>query len=141
MGSTKTLKQILTDKSSLSREVTQMANMTAEKWGCKVQFVDLNDICLPSDLLASLAGEAQARREAAAKVIAAKGDFDSAECLSLAADQLNKGGDAALTLKFITEMHNVINPNTKAIVMPMGGINLMSSSTHKKTKKQSAADI
>lgn len=56
-----------------------------DPWGVKVERVEMKDIRLPEQLMRAMAAEAEATREARAKVIAAEGEKKSSHALNHAA--------------------------------------------------------
>ena len=53
--------------------------MATEPWGVKVERVEVKDVRVPEQLQRAMAAEAEAAREARAKVIAAEGSTKLAE--------------------------------------------------------------
>uniref|UniRef100_A0A0L8IG19 Band 7 domain-containing protein n=1 Tax=Octopus bimaculoides TaxID=37653 RepID=A0A0L8IG19_OCTBM len=80
MLGTKNLSEILTD-----REASALDDAT-ENWGIHVERVAIKDVRLPVQLQRAMAAEAEASREAKAKVIAAEGEHQASRALKEAAD-------------------------------------------------------
>ncbi|KAH8268554.1 hypothetical protein KR026_008536, partial [Drosophila bipectinata] len=78
----KPLHILLTSRQLLSLEIQQAVAEITGKWGILVERVDLMDTKLPSSLERSLASEAEARREARAKIILAEGEAKASQALS-----------------------------------------------------------
>ena len=57
-----------------------------ESWGVKVERVEVKDVRVPEQLQRAMAAEAEAAREARAKVIAAEGEHKSSRALRHAAE-------------------------------------------------------
>ena len=57
-----------------------------EPWGVKVERVELKDVRVPEQLMRAMAAEAEAAREARAKVIAAEGEHKASRALKHAAE-------------------------------------------------------
>ena len=57
-----------------------------EPWGVMVERVEVKDVRVPEQLQRAMAAEAEAAREARAKVIAAEGEHKASRALSHAAD-------------------------------------------------------
>ena len=66
----------------------------------RVQMVELKDVMLPLQLQRAMAAEAEAAREARAKVIAAEGERDASESLKEAARVIQRSPQA-LQVKFL----------------------------------------
>ena len=57
-----------------------------EPWGVKVERVEVKDVRVPEQLQRAMAAEAEAAREARAKVIAAEGEHKASRALRHAAE-------------------------------------------------------
>ena len=57
-----------------------------EPWGVKVERVEVKDVRVPEQLMRAMAAEAEAAREARAKVIAAEGEHRASRALRHAAE-------------------------------------------------------
>ena len=60
-----------------------------EPWGVKVERVEVKDVRVPEQLQRAMAAEAEAAREARAKVIAAEGEHKASRALRHAAEVIN----------------------------------------------------
>ena len=60
--------------------------MATEPWGVKVERVEVKDVRVPAQLMRAMAAEAEAAREARAKVIAAEGEHKASRSLRQAAE-------------------------------------------------------
>ena len=68
MLGTKTLGDILSDRESIALEMQTVLDEGTEPWGVKVERVEVKDVRLPVHLQRAMATEAEAAREARAKV-------------------------------------------------------------------------
>ena len=78
-------------------------------WGVKVERVEVKDVRVPEQLQRAMAAEAEAAREARAKVIAAEGEHKASRALRHAADVISDS-PAALQVTFfiwLTICHKV----------------------------------
>ncbi|VDP65100.1 unnamed protein product [Echinostoma caproni] len=82
---TKDLAQILMDRDEISTSMQSSLDATTDAWGVKVERVEIKDVRLPIQLQRAMAAEAEAAREARAKVIAATGEQEAARSLKKAA--------------------------------------------------------
>lgn len=80
------------------------------------------DVRLPQQLQRAMATEAEASREARAKVIAAEGEKKSAQSLKEAADTISKS-PAALQLRYLQTLTNIANEHSSTIIFPIPGFN------------------
>ena len=65
---TKTLGEILSDRENIAADMMETLDVATEPWGVKVQRVEVKDVRLPKNLQRAMAAEAEAAREAEAKV-------------------------------------------------------------------------
>ena len=61
-------------------------DVATEPWGVKVERVEVKDVRVPEQLMRAMAAEAEAAREARAKVIAAEGEHKASRALRQAAE-------------------------------------------------------
>ena len=68
-------------------------DVATDPWGVTVERVELKDVRVPEQLMRAMAAEAEAAREARAKIIAAEGEEKSSRALRNAANIIseNKG--------------------------------------------------
>ena len=64
----------------------QNLDVATEPWGVKVERVEVKDVRVPEQLMRAMAAEAEAAREARAKVIAAEGEHKASRALRHAAE-------------------------------------------------------
>ena len=69
-----------------------------DPWGVRVQMVELKDVMLPLQLQRAMAAEAEASRQAKAKVIEAQGEQQASKALKDASDVISSS-PAALQLR------------------------------------------
>lgn len=74
---TRNLADILADRETIAAALQQTLDEATDPWGVKVERVEIKDVSLPPQLQRAMAAEAEASREARAKVIAAEGEFIS----------------------------------------------------------------
>merc|ERR1712035_281740 len=77
MLGTRTLAGILSEREEIAGEMLQLLDSATDPWGIKVERVEVKDVRLPQNLQRAMAAEAEATREAQAKIIAAKGERDA----------------------------------------------------------------
>ena len=83
---TKTLGDILSDRESIAREMQTVLDEGTEPWGVYVERVEVKDVRVPEQLQRAMAAEAEAAREARAKVIAAEGEHKASRALRHASE-------------------------------------------------------
>lgn len=65
---TKTLSEILTDREHIATSMQQVLDDGTDPWGVYVERVEIKDVRLPTSMQRAMATEAEAAREARAKV-------------------------------------------------------------------------
>lgn len=73
---TRNLSELLTEREAISHTMQISLDEATDPWGVKVERVEIKDVSLPQSLQRAMAAEAEAAREARAKVIAAEGMTD-----------------------------------------------------------------
>jgi len=66
---TRTLAGILSDREQISGELLKILDEATDPWGIKVERVEVKDVRLPQQLQRAMAAEAEATRDAKAKVL------------------------------------------------------------------------
>ena len=83
---TKTLGDILSERESIATEMQELLHEATEPWGVTVERGEVKDVRVPEQLMRAMAAEAEAAREAHAKVIAAEGEHKASRALKHAAE-------------------------------------------------------
>lgn len=68
MLGTRTLSGILSEREEIAGEMLTLLDTATDPWGIKVERVEVKDVRLPVNLQRAMAAEAEAAREAKAKV-------------------------------------------------------------------------
>ena len=80
--------------------------------------VEIKDVRLPIQLQRAMAAEAEATREARAKVIAAEGEHKASRALKDAANVLSESS-SALQLRYLQTLNNIAAEKNSTIVFPL----------------------
>ena len=83
---TKSLEGILLGREAIAREMQDLLHEATDPWGVTVERVEVKDVRVPEQLMRAMAAEAEAARNARAKVIAAEGEHKASRALRHAAD-------------------------------------------------------
>lgn len=116
--SSRTLAEILHDREAIGQEMLDIIDKQTDSWGVKVINVEISDVQLPHDLKRAMAAEAEAGREAAAKKIAAQGEFEASQMLGKAANELN-AAPGAMTLRYLSTLTTIAAEQNSTIVFPI----------------------
>ena len=100
MSGTKTLAEILSERETICHVMEHILDEATRPWGVKVERVEIKDVRVPVQLQRAMAAEAEAAREARAKVVAAEGEQKASRALKDASDIIS-GSPAALQLRYL----------------------------------------
>merc|ERR1719245_425592 len=115
---TKSLHEILSDRESISTSMQNALDDATEPWGIKVERVEIKDARLPEQLQRAMAAEAEASREARAKVIAADGEKRASKALREASNVIEQS-PAALQLRYLQTLNSISSEKNSTIVFPV----------------------
>lgn len=113
-----TLQELLGQKDTLSNKMQQVLDHATDPWGIKVERVEVKDVRLPHTLQRSMAAEAEATREANAKIIAAKGEMDASMALRDAANMIAQS-PGALQLRYLQTLGSIAAEKNSTIIFPL----------------------
>jgi regulator of protease activity HflC (stomatin/prohibitin superfamily) len=111
------LDEILASRTKLNKAIEEILDNVTEPWGIKVSRVEIKDIELPESMQRAMARQAEAEREKRAKIIAAEGEFLSAEKLGQAADII-QAHPVALQLRNLQVLNEIAAEKNSTIVFP-----------------------
>ncbi|BHF70686.1 hypothetical protein SprV_0301373900 [Sparganum proliferum] len=115
---TKDLAQILMDREEMSVTMQSTLDAATEAWGVKVERVEIKDVRLPVALQRAMAAEAEATREARARVIAATGEHRASSALKEAAKVI-ASSPLALQLRYLQTMCAISAEKNSTIIFPL----------------------
>jgi len=126
---TKTLAEILSDREVIGESLLTQLDTATDPWGIEVERVEIKDVRLPQQLQRAMAAEAEAARDARAKVIAAEGEQKASRSLKEASDILSDS-PAALQLRYLQTLTNISAEKNSTIIFPLP-IDMLSQMTAK----------
>jgi len=115
---TKTLQEILSEREAIAHSMQSHLDEGTDPWGVKVERVEIKDVRLPQSMQRSMAAEAEATREARAKVIAAEGEQKASRQLKEAADVIAES-PIALQLRYLQTLTHISAEKNSTIVFPI----------------------
>lgn len=115
---TRNLSEILSERENISHTMQSALDVATEPWGVKVERVEIKDVRLPVQMQRAMAAEAEATREARAKVIAAEGEMKAARSLKEASDVIAES-PAALQLRYLQTLNTISAEKNSTIVFPL----------------------
>ncbi|KAJ8732913.1 hypothetical protein PYW07_015512 [Mythimna separata] len=114
---TRDLSQLLSDREAISASMRAGLDHATEPWGIEVERVEIKDVRLPEQLQRAMAAEAEATREAKAKIITAEGEIKAAQALREASNLLTDN-PTALQLRYLQALNSVSAEKNSTIVFP-----------------------
>ena len=115
---TKNLSELLSERDVISHTIQTILDEATDPWGVKVERVEVKDVRLPVQMQRAMAAEAEASRDARAKVIAAQGEQNASRALKEAADVI-AGSPAALQLRYLQTLTSIAAEKNSTIVFPI----------------------
>jgi len=115
---TKNLHEILSDRESIALAMQTILDEATTAWGIKVERVEIKDARLPEQLQRAMAAEAEAAREARAKVIAAEGEKKASGALREASEIISESS-AALQLRYLQTLNSISAEKNSTIIFPL----------------------
>ncbi|GAA36041.1 Mechanosensory protein 2 [Clonorchis sinensis] len=112
------LYQLLTAREQIAHLMQDCLDTATETWGVKVERVDIKDVRLPIQLQRAMAAEAEAAREAKAKVIAAEGEQRASVALKAAALEIGEC-PIALQLRYLQTLSSISDEKNSTIIFPL----------------------
>jgi len=126
---TKTLQEILADREATGAEMLHLLDVATDPWGIHVERVEVKDVRLPQQLQRAMAAEAEATREARAKVIAAEGEQKASRALKEASLIISES-PSALQLRYLQTLTSISAEKNSTIIFPLP-MELMNAFTNK----------
>ncbi|XP_075161979.1 band 7 protein AGAP004871-like [Haematobia irritans] len=115
---TRHLHEILSERMTISEGMQVQLDEATDAWGIKVERVEIKDVRLPVQLQRAMAAEAEAAREARAKVIAAEGEQKASHALRDASEIIGNS-PAALQLRYLQTLNTISAEKNSTIVFPL----------------------
>lgn len=126
---TKNMSELLSERETISEQMQTILDVSTDPWGIKVERVEIKDVRLPQQLQRAMAAEAEASREARAKVLAAEGEQKASRALKEAADIMMES-PAAIQLRYLQTLNSIAAEKNSTIIFPLP-IDLLSSMVKK----------
>uniref|UniRef100_A0A7N6A3V7 Band 7 domain-containing protein n=1 Tax=Anabas testudineus TaxID=64144 RepID=A0A7N6A3V7_ANATE len=115
---TKNLAEILSDREEIAHTMQSSLDDATDDWGIKVERVEIKDVKLPLQLQRAMAAEAEASREARAKVIAAEGEMNASRALKEASLVIAES-PSALQLRYLQTLNTIAAEKNSTIIFPL----------------------
>ncbi|XP_030601312.1 stomatin (EPB72)-like 3a [Archocentrus centrarchus] len=115
---TKNLSELLSDREGISLSMQETLDDATHPWGIKVERVEIKDVKLPQQLQRAMAAEAEASREARAKIIAAEGEMNASRALKEASVVMSDS-PCALQLRYLQTLNTIAAEKNSTIIFPL----------------------
>ncbi|XP_078786748.1 stomatin-like isoform X3 [Oryzias latipes] len=115
---TKNLAEVLSDREGIAHSMQSNLDEATDNWGIKVERVEIKDVKLPHQLQRAMAAEAEAAREARAKVIAAEGEMNASRALKEASLVIAES-PSALQLRYLQTLSTIAAEKNSTIIFPL----------------------
>ncbi|XP_037534227.1 stomatin (EPB72)-like 3a [Nematolebias whitei] len=115
---TKNLSELLSDREGISISMQEALDDATDPWGIKVERVEIKDVKLPQQLQRAMAAEAEASREARAKIIAAEGEMKASRALKEASLVIAEA-PSALQLRYLQTLNTIAAEKNSTIIFPL----------------------
>ncbi|XP_071990551.1 stomatin-like isoform X2 [Engystomops pustulosus] len=115
---TQTLSSILSNREEIAHNIQSILDNATHQWGVNVDRVEMRDVRLPVQMQRAMAAEAEAVREARAKVVAAEGEMNASRALKEASMVICES-PAALQLRYLQTLNTIAAENNSTIVFPI----------------------
>lgn len=112
------LSDLLSKRESIAHGMEQALDAATDPWGVKVERVEIKDVSLPPSLQRAMATEAEAARDARAKVISAEGEMKASKALKEASDIIYQS-PGAMQLRYLQTLHSIASEKNSTIIFPL----------------------
>jgi regulator of protease activity HflC (stomatin/prohibitin superfamily) len=112
------LDDLLSKRETLNLKLQDILDKHTDRWGIKVELVELKSVDLPETMQRAMARQAEAEREKRAKIIHAEGEFEASRKLSEAAVAISKE-PVALQLRYLQTLTEIGMEKNTTIVFPL----------------------
>jgi len=112
------LDEVLSQREELSNKIRSIIDAETDKWGIKVDNVELKDFFLPEDMERTIAKQAEAERERRAVIINAEGEVTAAENIAKAAKTLSES-PGALHLRTLQTLNDLSSDQSNTVIFAL----------------------
>ena len=130
-----TLDELLSERETISTKICEVIDEATDRWGIKVENVELKDVSLPEEMKRVIAKVAEAEREKAAVITKAAGEVEASSNLAKAAEVMNKT-PGALHLRTLATLNDLSSDqsNTVIFALPVEVLRAFESASNKNNK-------
>lgn len=118
VGGSCELDDFLSGSQRISERICETVDEQTEKWGLKINLVELKAIDVHENMTRVIAAQAEAERQKRAKIIAAEGELLAAEKLSQAAQKMSEN-PISVQLRYMQTLAEIGAENNTTVVFPL----------------------
>ncbi|GBP84959.1 Erythrocyte band 7 integral membrane protein [Eumeta japonica] len=111
------LSELLSEREAISHLMQSVLDLATDPWGVKVERVEIKDVRLPLQLQKAMAAEAEAVREARAKIVSAEGEIKASRALK-EASQMMLDNPMVMQLRYLQSLNVISSDKNSTIVFP-----------------------
>lgn len=115
---TRTLTELLSGRDEISHEIQTVLDKATDPWGIFVERVELKDLVLPASMQRAMAAEAEASREAKAKIIQSEGEKNASKNIADAA-RIIAEAPQAIQLRYLQTLTTISAEKNSTIIFPL----------------------
>ena len=122
------LDETLTSRDTINKKLSAVLDDATDKWGVKVNRVELQDITPPDSVLTAMEKQMQAEGEAQARIRVAEAEAKAIELITEAVGKSTNPANYLLAQKYIQMMQELAEGDkTKTVYLPYEATNLLGS--------------
>eukprot|EP00478_Filoreta_tenera_P001152 GABV01001164.1.p1 GENE.GABV01001164.1~~GABV01001164.1.p1 ORF type:complete len:300 (-),score=129.11 GABV01001164.1:15-914(-) len=110
-----TLQELLQHRDDINDTLCRILDEATDPWGIRVVLVEIKDIVLPAGLQRALSAEAEASREAKAKIVAADGELQASRKL-LEASSVLMESPSSIKLRYLQTLTQIAAERNRTIL-------------------------
>lgn len=112
------LDDLLSQREKINHDLQTILDSQTDPWGIKVSNVEVKHVDLPSEMQRAMARQAEAERERRAKVIAAEGEYQASEKMTMAA-RVMSSEPMALQMRYLQTLREIAVENNSTTIFPI----------------------
>jgi regulator of protease activity HflC (stomatin/prohibitin superfamily) len=112
-----TLRELLVNRHVIEKKITDIIDKQTDDYGVKVVTIETQKITLPSQMERAMATVAESEKQAEARVIDAKGNFEASKIFVDAANELGKNR-ISLQLQYFETLKAIAMEKNSTIIVP-----------------------
>ncbi len=112
------LDELLSQREKINGKLQSILDKNTDPWGVKISNVELKHIDISEDLRRAMARQAEAERERRAKIIAAEGELQAAEKITMAGHKMGENS-IAIQLRYLQTLVEISGKNNTTTIFPI----------------------